>query len=230
MPGASAGSAGTIYPGVQGVSSVGRAAIANQTPFMTASATGASSAVSAGGFNPLQLLMAISGLGTMASSYTQSKAQRAESDFNASIFESNARLQALQAEDAIIRGDKEAVKAKQAAKRLIGSQRAAMGAQGIDLESGSALDIQQETASLGAETALNIKNNAWREAWGYRAQESDLRSRANYARITGRNTSKNTLLTGGLTVAKNLATYQYLSKNKGSSDFSDYLANYGGGL
>jgi hypothetical protein len=105
-----------------------------------------------------------------------------------------------------------------------------MGAQGIDLESGSALDIQQETASLGAEEALNIKNNAWREAWGYRSQEADYKARASYAKITGKNTARNTLLTGGLTVAKNLATYSYMNKNRGSTDFSEYLSNYSGGL
>jgi hypothetical protein len=212
MPGASAGQAGGF--GAQ---------FAKDTMLSRGIGTATTAATSAGGFNPLQLMMAVSSLGTFASAYSQSKAQRAEGDFNASIYESNARLQALQAEDAIIRGDKEAVKAKQAAKRLIGSQRAAMGAQGIDLESGSALDIQQETASLGAEEALNIKNNAWREAWGYRSQEADYKARAKYAKITGRSTAKNTLLTGGLTVAKNLATYSYMNKNRGS-EIDDYLS------
>jgi hypothetical protein len=121
---------------------------------------------------------------------------------------------AIRAAHAIQRGDKEAVRAKQLARRIIGSQRAAMGAQGIDLESGSALDIQKETASLGAEEAMIIKNNSWMEAWGYRVAENDLYGQAKYARITGKNTARNTILTGGLTALKNFTYGNYLDKSR----------------
>jgi len=189
-----------------------------------------SSAASTGGFNPLQLLMAISGLGTFATSYMQSKAQSAEGEYNASVFESNARLEALKAEDAIIRGEKEVVKLQQARNRLIGSQRVSFGAQGIDLESGSALDIQQETRSLGAEDILNTRNNAWREAWGYRVNENNYRGKAKYSLLTAKNTAKNTILTGGLSIAKSFAYSNYLNKNRSASSYDDYRALVEGGF
>jgi len=191
--------------------------------------TAAPAAAAGGGFNPLSLMLAVQALGTAATSYSQSKAIGMEGEYNASVYESNARIQRLMAEDAIIRGDKEAVKAKQAAKRLIGSQRAALGAQGIDIESGSALDIQEETASLGAEEALNIKNNAWREAWGYRSAATDLEGRAKMTRITAKNRQKNTILTGGLSIAKDLAYGSYLNKSRGSIAKSDLEAFYSQG-
>jgi hypothetical protein len=225
MPGASAAGGYAANAGQFGPIGTGTAA-------GSAAASGYPLAASGGGsfFTSPYLFAGINALATLSSANASAKAQRAEGDFQASIYESNARIQALMAEDAIIRGDKEAVKAKQLAKRIIGSQRAAMGAQGIDLESGSALDIQEETASLGAEEALNIRNNAWREAWGYRAQGSEYLSRASFAKITGKNTSKNTLLTGGLSALKGLAYADYMNKNRGSGTYEDYISNFSGGL
>jgi len=222
MPGgAAAGSGGLSSFGVSGVRAAGNAAIASQTagfaPLITGGGGGvvSSAATSAGlGFNPLYALMGIQSIGTMATAYNASKAASMEGEYSASVAESNARIMAIKAQDAIVRGDKAALKARQATKLLIGDQRAAMGAQGIDLESGSALDIQKETASLGAEESLNIKNNAWREAWGYRVAENDLYGKAKYSRLTAKNTSRNTILTGGLTVAKNLAYANYLDKSR----------------
>lgn len=222
MPGAAAGGGGgSIYPGVQGVASAGRATIANQTagfaPLITGGGGGVVSAASAAsglGYNPLYLLMGVQALGTAATSYSQSKAQMAEGDYQASIYESNARIQAIKAADAIVRGEKEAVKAKQLAKAIIGSQRAATGAQGLDPNQDDSLLLQEDTAMLGAEEALNIRNSAWREAWGYRVAENDLYGKAKYAKLTAKNTSRNTILTGGLSIAKSMAYAQYLDKNR----------------
>jgi len=174
------------------------------------------------GINPLFLLMGVQSLGTAATSYAQARALESEGAFKASVYESNKKIQELKAKDAIRRGDVEAKKAKQAAARLIGSQRAAMGAQGIDIESGSALDIQEETASLGAEDALNIKNNAWREAWGYRTVAEDYSSKAKFARLTSKSKARNTILTGGLSIAKDLARASYLSNR--TTTLEDYLS------
>jgi len=225
MPGASAAGGYAANAGQFGSIGTGTAA-------GSAAASGYPLAASGGGsfFSSPYLFAGINALATLSSANAQSKASAAEGAFQASIYESNARIQEIRAADAITRGEKDAVRAKQLAKRIIGSQRAAMGAQGIDLESGSALDIQQETASLGAEEALNIRNSAWREAWGYRANASEFTSRASYARITGRNTARNTLLTGGLTALKGFAQADYLNKNRGSSTYEDYIANFSGGF
>lgn len=170
-------------------------------------------------------MMGLSAAGSLFSASSQASATKQAGEYDASVFESNARIQDILAADAITRGDKEAVKAKQATKRLIGSQRAAMGAQGIDIESGSALDIQQETAALGAEDALTIKNNAWRESWGYKVQSNDLTGRADMARRTAKTKAKNTLLTGGLSAVKDIAYGVYASKRKNS--LADYLTSGG---
>lgn len=139
-----------------------------------------------------------------------------------SVYETNAMIQKLRAEDAIRRGDAKALKAKQAAKRLIGAQRARMGAQGIDIESGSALDIQKETAGLGAMDEFEIKNNAWREAWGYRAAVTNLESQAAFTQLTTDAKARNTVLTGRVEAASTLATTAYNSKR--STEIYDFLS------
>lgn len=204
MGGAAAGAgAATMFTGGAGS---GAAMATSATTALSAPA-----ATSSIWSNPM-LFMGLQGLGTMATSYSQSKSQEAVGEFQAQINASNARIQALFAEDAIKRGDVQAKKALQAKNRLIGSQRAAMGAQGIDVESGSALDIQEETAALGAEDALNIRNNAWREAWGFRANEAEYDARAEFAKITARNKARNTLLTGGMNAVNSFGQSYYRSQ------------------
>ena len=53
---------------------------------------------------------------------------------------------------------------------LLGSQRAALASQGGDVDSGSPLDIQADTARAGEYDAQAIRNNAALKAYGYRVQ------------------------------------------------------------
>lgn len=51
---------------------------------------------------------------------------------------------------------------------LIGAQRATAAAHGVDVNSGSAVDVQSDAATLGELDALTIRNNAAREAYNYK--------------------------------------------------------------
>lgn len=136
----------------------------------------------------------------------QAKAQRLEGQYLEDTYNANARIMDMQAQDAIDRGDKNAQKMKTQTKKLIGSQRAAMAAQGLDLEEDDALAIQQETAAFGAEDAQTIKNNAWQEAWGYRVQAQDYRNKGVFANITGKQKARSTVLTTGLNIMNTFAS------------------------
>lgn len=133
---------------------------------------------------------------SLINSNSQAKGQTDQASYSADRFDTNAKLADQQANDAITRGELDASAHDRKVKLLIGQQRAKMGAQGADLSSGSALDIQKDTAGLGAEDILQIKNNAYREAWGYRVQADDYRRQADLQRSSGKNSSRNTILTG----------------------------------
>ena len=170
-------------------------------------------------------LMATSALSTMATSYASSKATTAASNYQASVQDANARISQIQAEDAIRRGDIEAQKIQQKTRQIIGSQRAAGAAQGQDLE-GDYSDVSRltaDTAGFGALDVLDTKNNAWREAWGYKVQGNQYSSAAQMTRLTGKSTARTTLLTGGFNAAKGLASSYYLSKNQNAWSLKDLL-------
>lgn len=139
------------------------------------------------------------GASSFISANNQAGAAEMSGAFTKQQSEFNAQMADLQAADAIRRGDKDATTLKKGAKQLIGSQRAGLAAQGIDVNSGSAADVQADTAGSAEVDALTIKNNAWREAFGYKVQALDARTKGNFAELAGRNEAKNTLLTGGIT-------------------------------
>jgi len=159
-------------------------------------------------------LLATSAMSTLSTAYTSAQATKSAGEYQQQIAESNSRLANIQAQDAIVRGEAEAKKAKEAAKRLIGSQRAALAAQGLSLEEDDALFIQQDTAELGALDAWDIKNNAWREAWGYRVEANRYTTQGQFAKITSTAKARNTLLTGGLQATRDIAYGVYLNENK----------------
>ncbi len=78
----------------------------------------------------------------------------------------NTRLAALQANDAIRRGNVSAQQAMAQTKGVVGRARAGLAASGVQLDSGSAAQIQEQDSTIGALDAQIIRNNAAREAWG----------------------------------------------------------------
>lgn len=130
--------------------------------------------------------------GTLA----EANAQEQAGEGNAAILRRNAALAEISAVDALERGKEDARLHRSKVRQIIGSQRARLAAQGIDIESGSALDVQVSTATVGEYDAITIENNAAREAWGYRNQVSDFQLRADIAEQTGRADRTGTLLTG----------------------------------
>lgn len=131
-----------------------------------------------------------------------------EGEYQASLLEQNATVAEQQAADAIARGAEEEAYHRAGVRKLIGAQRAAIGASGVDIGSGSALDVQLESARLGAIDEITIRNNAAREAWGYKVEAVNYRSQAILGKYAAknqaqslRNQSWGTLLSGATSLA-----------------------------
>lgn len=136
----------------------------------------------------------------------QAKAAQAQGEYEGQVFDLNAATADRLAEDAIARGEEAVDRHRTDVKRLIGSQRAALAASGVDINSGSAAAVQEDAAYLGELDAQTMLNNARREAFGYETQAANLRQQGQLARMGGRNTAAayrqqatGTLLTTGLT-------------------------------
>jgi hypothetical protein len=113
------------------------------------------------------------------------EAGQAAANSQADLADYNAAVADVQAQDAVTRGAQEEARFRSGVRGMVGTQRAGFAAGNIDVGSGSAVDVQADTAYLGELDALQIKTNAAREAWGFTIQAQDLRKRAEIARKTG---------------------------------------------
>lgn len=145
------------------------------------------------------------------------KAAQAEGDYAADVYGRNADLAEEQAEDALARGRESEMALRRKSRSMTGSQRAAFAGQGIDINDGSARDVMQNDLALSELDALAIRNNAQREALGFRKQAEFDRADAEMARRGGRNRA-NAIRKEGigtfLTTATSIAS---VYESKGSS-------------
>ncbi len=163
----------------------------------------------------------VSAAASAYSTYVTAKANKKLFEAQAFANEVNARISEKMAEDAIARGHEREGISRQKTKKTRGSQRASLAAQGIRVDTGSALDVQLETEDIGEINAVTIRNNALREAFGHHSQAANYMTQAGLDRIRGaqekaRGISKagQTLLTGG---TKFIGKYQRYNKEYGNA-------------
>jgi hypothetical protein len=115
----------------------------------------------------------------------QASAASASGQYAKRVDEENARQLDFQAQDATERGQVAAQRRGLAGRQELGSSRAALAAQGVDVSSGSAADVQASEAGLTAADEVTLRNNAAREAWGYKVEAINERQAGQVAAITG---------------------------------------------
>jgi hypothetical protein len=145
------------------------------------------------------------------------------------LAEENARLAQMQAADAIARGEVAEQRHRVNVKRLAGSQRASLAAQGIAIDSGSALEIQEDTARMGEMDALTIRMNAAREAWGHKVQATDYINRGRIAKADANNRATATLLSGATNIYASRFGFKdvdYNDKYRGGAKMNDGWTGY----
>lgn len=112
----------------------------------------------------------------------QAAAQKNAANYQAQVDAENAKIALAQRSDALQRGELEAQRKMREQAQLIGTQRAALAASGVDVTQGSALDLLASTEFLGQEDVAIIQSNAAREAWGYEIQAGNSGSASNFER------------------------------------------------
>ena len=118
-------------------------------------------------------------MGTAANAFLfESDQIDAESELIASQARINAAYAEASAEDALLRGDKEAQDYRSKINQFVGTQRASIAANNIEVGSGTAAQLQDDTLRQGEIDLLTIKNNAYREAWGFETQANNITNNA----------------------------------------------------
>ena len=142
------------------------------------------------GFSSSQLASAsligqISGGVTSAiGGYFSAATQKATLKGQAAIADTNARIAELGAQSILNQGQQQVGALTLKAGQLKSSQRAAMAANGIDLGTGSAVEIQASTDIMKEIDANTLTTNAVRSAWGYRTQAVNFENEALTKRAT----------------------------------------------
>lgn len=147
---------------------------------------------------------------TLFGGYQQAQAAKAEGAYAAQVANQNAKVATQQADYERQLGNIEEEKQRRNVRLMLGSQRAALAANGIDTTSGTALDLQTETAQLGEEDALAIRANAARRAWGYEVDAMNQKANAAAAKARGKNQAIGSYL-GAAAKSAELG-YQYFKK------------------
>jgi hypothetical protein len=129
------------------------------------------------------VMAALSAAGSVAQGMSASAAAKAQ----AGAEEQNARLAELQGADAVRRGGLEEAKFRREQSMLAGRQRSLLAASGVDIDSGSAAELQEASRMEAEEDAAVIRMNAQREKWGFDAQAVNHRNAAAAARSAGKN-------------------------------------------
>lgn len=115
----------------------------------------------------------IAGAGVLSggiSKRSSSKFNQAIYNQNAQFAEQEARWSEAQADDALVRGEDEVNTIRMKVRQAIGTARAAYAAQGVEVNDGSASNVQVGMSYVGERDALTVRNNAAREAWGYKTK------------------------------------------------------------
>lgn len=107
----------------------------------------------------------------------------------------NEQLANYQADDALRRGSVEEMQYRRQLAQLIGKQRNEIGTRNVEAR-GSALSLLEDSAQLGEEDALTIRNDAARQAWGYRNQASEASRTGQQSKLNANTRAGSTLLTG----------------------------------
>ena len=128
---------------------------------------------------PMTIMAATSVLSagfTATQALRQGKAQEGIAKYNARVAENKAQ-------ETLNAGVEQENAKRQATAELISKQRAQLGASGIDLDSGSALQLQQDAQQLGEVDALRIRSNA-------QGQAAALSTKADLTLLEGTNARK----------------------------------------
>lgn len=114
--------------------------------------------------------------------YQQASAQKQAAEYQADIDEQNAKIQERNAQDIEARGLEEQDRYRRRLAQMMGSQRAQLAGTGVDIGSGSALDLMADTAGEGARDVAVIGQNTARDAYGARVGAMSSQANASMAR------------------------------------------------
>jgi len=140
--------------------------------------------------------VAIQVVTTVAAAAMTARSQQQRGRFESGTAKYNARVAENQAEETRRIGVEEENIQRRKTAELLSKQRAQLGAAGVELGSGSALQLQQDTVTLGEADALRIRSNVDAQVSGLQTQAELTGQQGAFAASAGTAQAAGTLLSG----------------------------------
>lgn len=148
----------------------------------------------------------------------QGAAAQKAANYQSAVAQNNATIQKQNADTATQVGDVQAENKLMESGQHAASIRAAAGANGLDANTGTPLNLQSDTAKIGQVDAMTIRNNASRQAYGFQVQGMSDTAQSQLDIAQGQNASAagtigafSSVLSGASSVSDKWAMYE--SKN-----------------
>ncbi len=154
---------------------------------------------------------AFSVMGALQKGKSESQAAK----YNAAVAENNKEMQLRNASLAGQEGEAAAQMEGMKTRARVAGIAADQGASGVRLNSGSDIDVRSSAASMGELSAINIRSNAARKAYGYQVDASNYQAQANLDKATAKN-ARTAGYIGALTA---------LGSSAGKSDWGDWTSS-----
>lgn len=181
-------------------------------------AAGVAEAGTAGGLSMAALtggLSLLSGGISAIGAITQGQAASENAQFQSEVASQNQQIANMNAQQTTQVGEAQTEQQQQKTKATVGAIEAAQGASGIDVNTGSAVDVRSSASELGELDALTIRSNAARTAYGFEVNaqnqgaESQLLSQeSEQAEIGGGLSGFGSLLSGVSQGSRNYLAWQ----------------------
>ncbi len=126
----------------------------------------------------------------VVSSVQSANATQAQMNYQADVNKKNAKIAQSNADQKRQEGIEESRLQRIRTLQKIGSQQTAMAANGIDVSTGTALDVIEDTSAMGELDALTTRYNAETQAQAYERQANNFNNQANLDIIAGQNAYK----------------------------------------
>lgn len=171
------------------------------------------------------------------SSVQSGKAQKAQYEYQAAVDRKNAQIAQSNADMKRQEGIEEARTQRIKTLQAVGSQQAAMAANGFDATSGTNLDIIEDTSAQGELDALTKQYNKETEALSYETSANNYSNQANLDSMAGQNAYKTGMLNAVGTgfkglgqVATSVSDKWYSPNSLGTStEYTTKTRNFGKG-
>lgn len=140
-----------------------------------------------------------------------------QSNYQAQVAMNNAAISRQNADAALESGNYSESIQRIKTGKLVGAQKTAYAANGIDVASGSAQDVMNSDAAMGEMDAQMLRYNAMREAYGYKQQAGQFEAEASMDRQAGRGKLLGGVLSAGSSLLGGATSLTNQSLNMNSS-------------